>query len=958
MKKSNQMLVDLPININNSVDDTSSISLEWKHGTIASTSAKKIELNGQSILHVSTQGQEGWVRLHLALSKNFDKVSVLGSRIVLMVEPGAVNPSIKPHIVESNLSSDSRNTYPKAPAHSRKIKPGQWYEVHGAFAVGKAKTNRRTDIVLDLPLNAQILIADVTCDWFDAKIAVDKEESINEIVVDPIANFEIRSTSDLVGTLEESPIYFHDFRLEDGGLSGRAITRSETIYLSRDASKDVSPISISKPGQFNGVEIEGAGIEFKIAENFSKVSAVSLRSSPEGRQPFWTGSIGSRTTSEAPKKSLSPRDRQDQIILLWAPISTAGLTVQLEQVTELLEKNKFPYKISYHMQPRVDHPLRKHWIEPRDIDSPKMVIYFERFVQFDRGFEGAFKVFYMNLDWLSDKTLSLAKVHAKAVLCPTPYRMEELSETFQNSQVLHLPWPANFEPRDSEIKTDPKEPIRVLYVGNDYDDHSRKHPYEVVEAIQRLTRTDIVFDLKFRSALPQDVKDSLNQNSQVNTVIDWSTDYDAMKELYTTADINLIPNACEGNGLSILEAWASGTVPAVLDGHPMKDVTSAENSFRISCEETGKQEYAPYHKTTADDILAFLDRLTWDEVREKKEVVRGMAPELVDRKKRLEEALCSYALLSGIRTKGLRMRVAQAHLPRGHEKDNWKLRFGKRVSDLMLSEEGQSTLLRKPKLIDVMLTTSQRPWCLRDSLAQLIQAMRMSPYDHRLFVAIDTLDPGTLSIINQYSAEIDQVLWTKERHGLPYTWNSLNDLQRNTVNRSELKPDYICYIQDDCFIKEPASYFARMVGLASECMPGYLGFVSGYYTEVHPGFADFEWKGNRVIASDSIDGKNFMGTPEVMASVGPLSWWFSDGLRRGNPGPVRGSHFDLWQWKESPNSLSTQYRISLVLPDLCSHTAARASDSTWNNDTTDEAVQSRIELEKVYHTRGQDAKSD
>jgi hypothetical protein len=515
---------------------------------------------------------------------------------------------------------------------------------------------------------------------------------------------------------------------------------------------------------------------------------------------------------------------------------------------------------------------------------------------------------------------------------------------------MHLPWPARFRPFKSEARLDPAAPIRVLYVGNDYDEESRKHPFEVVEAISRLQRTDLVLDLKFRKPLPTEVRDALSRNPRVGSIIDRSTEHSVVEDMYRKADVNLIPNACEGNGLSILEAWASGTVPAVLDGHPMKDVTSAENSYRIPCEQDGMQEYAPFYRTTADSILAFLEGLDHSDVLQKKQVVRDMADELANREKELAKALTSLAMLAGLRSQGIRQRLEKSHLPSAAYK-NMPPRGGERVKHLLFSDEGQHRYLRKPKLVDVLLTTSRRPWCLRESLQQLLKAIRMSPFQHRLFVAIDNLDPGTLAIISQYSSEIDQVLWTKNQQGLPYTWNSLNALLRNTISRTEVRPDQVCYIQDDCFIREPETYFSKMVGIAYEAMPGYLGFVSGFYTEVHPGFADFEWQGNRVIASDSIDGKNFMAPPEVLESTGPLTWWFSDGMRRGNPGPIRGSHFDLWQWKESPNSLTSQNRISLILPDLCRHTATSPEDSTWNNNTTDEAVKQRLEEHKFYQTR-------
>jgi hypothetical protein len=661
-------------------------------------------------------------------------------------------------------------------------------------------------------------------------------------------------------------------------------------------------------------------------------------------------SAGQSANYSSPRKAEMPRERQDHVVLLWGPISTSGLTVQLQQVADILDKNKIGFRVSYHIRPSVDHSLCKHWTEPKDIDNPKMVIFFERFQRFDRGFDRAFKVFYMNLDWLSEKTLSLARVHSKVVFSPTPYKLEELTEIFQNSKFVHLPWPACFKPTSRLESTSEPKKIRVLYVGNDYDASSRKHPHEVIEAIGQLEREDIVFDLKFRSKLPRDVFEELARNPRVDNVIDWSTDHDVVKELYFKADINLIPNACEGNGLSILESWASGTVPAVLDGHPMIDVTSPQNSYRIRCEEVRKQEHAPYYKTESRDILDFLSGLDFESLHVKKAAVRDMAGQLEEREKELEAAIMSCVMLSGVRTKGIRQRVAHAHLQLKNYA-NWQPRDGRRVKDLLFFDEGQSRFLRQPKMIDVLLTTSQRPWCLRESLNQLLKAMRHSRYQHRLLVAVDNLDPGTLAILNEHSSEIDQVLWTKHQQGLPYTWNSLNNLLRNTINRTELSPDYVCYIQDDCYIIDPKIYFDAMVGVAADAMAGYLGFVSGYYTEVHPGFADFDWKGHRVIASDSIDGKNFMASPEVLDSTGDLTWWFNDGIKRGNPGPVRGSHFDLWQWKEAPNSLMQQSRISLILPDLCQHIAERAEESTWNNDTTDDAVKRRIEAKKIYKTR-------
>ncbi len=658
-------------------------------------------------------------------------------------------------------------------------------------------------------------------------------------------------------------------------------------------------------------------------------------------------------TKIAPKKSDFAREKQDNLVLLWAPIMVCGLTVQLEQVVKILNSKKIQYKISYHMRPNTEHPLTEHWIEPRDIDRPKLVIYFERFYEFDRGFDAAFKVFYMNLDWLSNSILSAARIHANVVLCPTTYLVDEFKNTFFNSQVIYLPWPPSITPRTFGNDNSADKIIRILYVGNDYDRKSRKHPFEVVEAIRNIKRDDVSFELKFRTALPRDIREELINNPIVKNVVDWPSDRNLIEEMYSRADINLIPNACEGNGLSILEAWATGVIPAVLNGHPMVDVTSEQNSYKIACKQIATQEHAPYYRTTSFDIVNFVNDLKLDDVIYKRSAVRDMGKILQERESTLKETINSFVKISGIRTKDMRLNIEKAHLS-SDKYPNMLPRSGNRVKDLLFSDERQSFLIKKPNRIDVIMTTSRRPWCFRESLDQLLKAIRRSPFEHRLYVVIDAMDQGTLMQAISRSSEIDYLICTKDQNGLPFGWNTACEMTRNVINRTEIKPDFVCYIQDDCLIKDCDTYFDTMVSLSHAAMPGYLGLVSGYYTEVHPGFADFEWNGVRVIASDSIDGKNFMGRPELLASIGSLSWRFSDGMKRGNPGPTRGSHFDLWQWKESPNSLKHQNRISLIIPDACEHIAPKSKDSTWGNDTTEEAVSKRIADKRVYVTRRHD----
>lgn len=924
------------------------VSLEWKKPIATPLKVTRTTRDGKKVHRFETRSEMGWVRLHLSIPAQ--DAAILAARIILQINSDTTRPTLKPFIVSSHIDGNLRREFASAPSQRLTVEAGQWVDISGAYLQAGLPEGQRLDVVIDLPQDAEILLADTQHDWFEASLSQEEHTRLHTEGPRPFSAFSPRPVYELNDWLKAPAVYAQSITIDKDGFEGYMLTRANNLYWYSTSANDKQDITLDKPHTTDGVIIENARFEVALSPSLPNHACVYVTSAQHQQTAQCSAALSSVELGGKSVKSKWNRDRQNNVILLWAPISTSGLTVQLEQTARILQRLKLDFQISYHMKPTVEHPLSEHWVHPRDIDQPRAAIFFERFVEFDRGFDATFKVFYLNLDWLAPTTLTLAKTHANLVLCPTPYLFDELSETFENSKVIHLPWPAKFEPVYAAETKATSEKLRVLYIGNDYDQHSRKHPQAVVEAIEALKRKDIVFDLKFRSPLPGHIRQRLTNNPRVDKVIDWPTEHDVVEELYAEADINLIPNACEGNGLSILESWASGTVPAVLDGHPMKDVTKPDNSYRIACSQIGEKERAPLYQTTGQQIHDFLKTLTLEDLYQKKQVVREMESELLGRQDALERTIRNISMMAGMRTRDIRLSLENAHLPMSQDAQT-SPRDGQRVKSLLFDRPTHLEFRKSPQLVDVLLTTSQRAWCLRDSLPQLITAMQKSPYQHRLFLSVDNLDPETLAVIETHRDAIDHLVWANARHGLPYHWNNLNDMRRNVSYRDERKADYVCYIQDDCYIKNPGQYFEAMVGVAQAAMPGYLGYVSGYYTEVHPGFADFEWEGHSVVASDSIDGKNFMATPELLASVGPLSWWFKDGSRRGNPGPVRGSHFDLWQWKESPNCLQQQRRISLILPELCSHIAETAKDSTWNNDTTDSSVQKRVSENRVYTTR-------
>ncbi len=646
-------------------------------------------------------------------------------------------------------------------------------------------------------------------------------------------------------------------------------------------------------------------------------------------------------------RSRFPRSKQEDAVLLWCPIANSGLTTQLFQVTEILRRLGVKYYVSYHVSPTIDCAEVDRWIDPADIDSPKVAIFFERFVPFERGFDGAYKVFYVNLDWLNDHYISVARTYADLILAPVTYRLDYLKEEFRNQPVLHMPWPSIFdggEEPPGDAKADAF--INILYMGNEYDDISRKHPKQVVDAVLENQNSQLRFTLKFRTRLDPDLRARLAACACVAGVHDTHMSEEEVAALYAWADIGLMPNECEGNGLTILEAWEKNVAPAVLDGHPMKDVVDADNAFLLECEQFEWREKTPAYRMSKETLLTFFHGLDPEAVRAKRDGVARKRRDLKSRGASLEKMIGDICFNGG----GVRNRDRRALVDRAHDVVDESDVCA--AQSLLFGDTAASNTHRVAENLHILMTTSKRPFCLRQSLSALISAIESTDLRCDLFLHVDGADDETLEIVGVHREKIASLLVLNEAAGLPYAWNNICAASAKFEARTERRADYVLYLQDDCRINDPDTYLDRMVRMADQAAPEFLGLVSGFHTEVHPGFGAGRFDGERILFSDSVDGKNFMGRRRLLNSIGPLTWWFSDGERRGNPGPTRGSHFDLWQWKESPNATSVQKRINIIAPDLTAHTAQSIEASTWGNDTTDSATDDRKKVGKIYDTRG------
>ena len=244
---------------------------------------------------------------------------------------------------------------------------------------------------------------------------------------------------------------------------------------------------------------------------------------------------------------------------------------------------------------------------------------------------------------------------------------------------------------------------------------------------------------------------------------------------------------------------------------------------------------------------------------------------------------------------------------------------------------------------------------LNKSLQALVNACEKFDAEHLIIVTIDDAKSEMIDVVSNIMKKTSikiALIANGYRLGLPYTHNLLFDVVENIRERTDKTPDYICYLQDDCVIKYPQDFFKVMIDSLLSIPAEQRGYVSGYYTPIHPGFEKHKNK-YTIVYSDSITGVNMMAEWKVWRSIGKLTPFLSDGSRRGNPGPNKGSNFDIWQWKESPNSLTKQKRISIIIPGLCSYISKGRQDSSWRSREGENGYyEERIRQGRIYNTRG------
>ena len=615
-------------------------------------------------------------------------------------------------------------------------------------------------------------------------------------------------------------------------------------------------------------------------------------------------------------------------LLIYGPISNSGLTTQAKQLARVFAAFGLEFRITYYVKPTIQCELNKYWLsDEKNVGKPKAIFFLERFPKFNlvgTPYEKAVKIFYMNLDWMRENEMSQARKWAEYIVFPNEHRNDWVKENFPRAGFQILKWPSANGILLRRRALGENEKIKILYVGNDYDEKSRKSPLQTIEAILNCTNEFLSFTLKFRSGLPQVIHDSLINHPLVEELIIGDISDDQMYHIYKDAHINLIPNQSEGNGLSIIESISMGVIPACLDGYPMKYNVQETFGYLLRCIEIQPKEKTNQYFIETQYISSFLNQLKPDHLNTKLDNLYRQQSVYIEREKKFYSDLKELFLHVGL--------INFSKLPN----------INREIAKLT-SEQN----------IDVFLTTYNRPQYLKRTLERVLEAKEYyNKGNIRISVIIDKADPESYQVLAPYVREID-ILSTNQTKGLPFSYNMMLAYEKMTAERTELFADFICYIQDDCYITDAKNYFDIMVKVQNEgLVKGRIGYTSGFYTPIHPGFELREFDYYHILLSDSIDGKNIFGSRELFHEVGKLSWYFNNGERKGNPGPKRGSHFDLWQWKESPNSTKKQELVNVIVPGLCSTLSKSAQESTWNNPfDSEEGISARVKLGNIYNTR-------
>ncbi|MFH1134353.1 MAG: glycosyltransferase [Nanoarchaeota archaeon] len=593
-------------------------------------------------------------------------------------------------------------------------------------------------------------------------------------------------------------------------------------------------------------------------------------------------------------------------ILIYAPINCQGLTTQVSQFVKCFKKLDLTYRVTHKYRPLVKHPLNDKFISSINFGKPRIIIFMENIPRFMKPYNIGYKILYINLDCLTDKLILLGNRYCDQIIYPIKFGEGRIRGYFPSLNIKTIDWPPISKVTTKKRLLSEKS-INVLYIGNDFDYISRKNPLNVLKAIEQNKNNKLKFLLKFRSKVPKPIAERIKKNKNIIYFSDEYLSDIEIEHLYEKSHANLIPNESEGLGLSILESVAKGVIPIVLDGSPMNKIINKNIGYLIPItQKINKGKWFAY-KTNEKMICLILNKINEKDIQKKRNNILLFQKKLIKRKNKFFQEIIEIS--------------------------------------------------KNRRIIDVYVSTCYKSKFFYITFPRIIKAVEKSPYKHRIIVLIDVLTPQIYKFLKKYLTQIN-IIATNESLGLPFMGNLILDYETNLECRTEKQTDYICYIQDDCYIKYPEHYFSFMVKVYEHLLPiNRTGFLSGYYTPIMPAFYKKKFENQTILFSDTAIAVNLFGQLSLFKTIGKMPTRFQNGDKRGNPGPTLGSGYDLWQFRDSPHSTIKQKKTNIIIVGLCEHLGKKTSDSTWNNKAiSKKEVLKRIRKRETYQTRDEKVK--
>ena len=225
------------------------------------------------------------------------------------------------------------------------------------------------------------------------------------------------------------------------------------------------------------------------------------------------------------------------------------------------------------------------------------------------------------------------------------------------------------------------------------------------------------------------------------------------------------------------------------------------------------------------------------------------------------------------------------------------------------------------ELTDILITTYNRPFLLKQTLASLFIHTDPTKTPFRVYVSVDEdfdSESPTVKVLRDFP--VNQIVYGRTEAGLCDSLNRLIALTK----RIKPKPDFICYLQDDVWLNP--RWLETQIRVLKDLSKAPIGFVTGFDAPEHPPLGC--WYVTRTVWKKRITrATQLLAKTELWYELTPIPKLNPNGSKRGRPHNGIGSRVDWWLMVDAPNSTWNRKLFVGVVPGLVEHLGEEMS--TW-----------------------------